>query len=71
LQRIEDYFDYRFKDLFRLLSDEDGFDWPLDDLGLCLALAVFREHTKERLKSRDPEPETLDDTDPADWWKRQ
>ena len=28
-------------DLFRLLGDEDGFDWPVDDLGRCLALAVF------------------------------
>jgi hypothetical protein len=29
-------------DLFRLLGDEDGFDWPLDDLSRCLTLSVFR-----------------------------
>ena len=57
-------------DLFRLLGDEAGFARPLDDLGRCLALAVFRAHTKERLQSQDAKPETLaDDTDPADWWK--
>jgi hypothetical protein len=27
--------------LFRLLGDEDGFEWPADELGRCLALAVF------------------------------
>ena len=57
-------------DLFRLLSDEDGFAWPLGDLGLCVALAVVREHTKQRLNSQNPEPKTFDDTDGADWWKR-
>ena len=36
-------------DLFRLLGDEDGFDWPVDDLGRCLALAVFREQAKQRM----------------------
>jgi hypothetical protein len=56
-------------DLFRFLGDEHGFEWPVDDLGRCLALAVFREHTKERVSSQEPEPETLDDTDRADWWK--
>jgi hypothetical protein len=49
-------------DLFWLLGDEDGFDWPLDDLGRCLARAVFREHTKQRVDSQEPEPETLEDT---------
>jgi hypothetical protein len=29
------------------LADEESFDWPVDDLGRCLALAVFREHTRE------------------------
>jgi hypothetical protein len=58
-------------DLFRLLGDEDGFEWPLDDLGRCLARGVFREHTKERLSSQEPEPETLDDTDGADRWKSE
>jgi hypothetical protein len=43
-------------DLFRLLSDENGFEWPVDDLGRCLALAVFREHTKQRLNSKNAEP---------------
>jgi putative addiction module component (TIGR02574 family) len=33
----------------RLLGDEDGFDWPVDDLGRCLALAVFREQAKQRM----------------------
>jgi hypothetical protein len=28
------------QDLFRLLGDEDGFEWPSGDLGRCLALAV-------------------------------
>ena len=50
-------------DLFRLLGDEDSFDWPLDDLGRCLALAVSQEHTKQRLSNQEPEPEMLDDTD--------
>ena len=36
-------------DLFRLLGDEDGFDWPVDDRGRCLALAVFREQAKQRM----------------------
>ena len=36
-------------DLFRLLGDEDGFDWPVDHLGRCLALAVFREQAKQRM----------------------
>jgi hypothetical protein len=58
-------------DLFRLLGDEDRFAWPLDDLGICLALAVFREHTKERLKRQDRQLETLDDTEEADWWKSE
>ena len=58
-------------DLFRLLGDEDGFEWPVDDLGRCLARGVFREHTKERLSSQEPEPETLDDTDGADRWKSE
>jgi hypothetical protein len=53
------------------LGDEDAFDWPLDDLGRCLALSVFREHTKQRLSSQDREPETLDDADGADWWKNE
>jgi hypothetical protein len=35
-------------DLFRLLADEDVFDWTVNDLGRCLALAVFREHVKQR-----------------------
>jgi hypothetical protein len=56
--------------LFRLLADEESFEWPLDDLGRCLALAVFREHTKHRLGSQSPDLETLDDTDGADWRKR-
>jgi hypothetical protein len=34
-------------DLFRLLGDEDGFDCSMDDLGRCLALAIFREHAKK------------------------
>jgi len=46
-------------DLFGLLGDADGFDCPLDDLGCCLALAVFREHTKQCLDSQEPEPERL------------
>ena len=51
-----------------VLGDEKGFNWPVNDLGRCLALAVFRAHTKERLQSQDAKPETLaDDTD--DWWK--
>jgi hypothetical protein len=29
------------------LGDEDGFDWPVDELGRCLALAVFREQAKQ------------------------
>jgi hypothetical protein len=41
------------QDLFRLLGDKDGFDWPADDLGRCLALAVFREHTKELLNEAE------------------
>src|SRR5262249_9332798 len=42
-------------DLFRLLTDEEGFDWPADDLGRCLALAVFRAHRQEGLdKAADP-----------------
>ena len=36
-------------DLFRLLGEEDGFDWPVDDLGRCLAPAVFREQAKQRM----------------------
>jgi hypothetical protein len=57
-------------DLFRLLGDEKGFNWPLNDLGRCLALAVFRAHTKERLQSQAAKPETLaDDPGSADWWK--
>ena len=55
--------------LFRLLGDEDRFEWPVDDLGRCLALAVFREHAKQRLGSQDSEFETLGDTDGADRWK--
>ena len=55
-------------DLFRLLGDEERFDWAVDDLGL--ALAVFREYTKQRSDSQDPQAETLDDMDGADWWKR-
>jgi hypothetical protein len=39
-------------DLFWLLGDEDGFEWPADDLGCCLALAVFREHAKEYGQTR-------------------
>jgi hypothetical protein len=56
-------------DLFLLLGDEDSFDWPLNDLERCLALAVFREHAKGRLSRQDAQPETLDDTNEADWWK--
>jgi hypothetical protein len=41
-------------DLFRLLTDEEGFDWPADDLGRCLTLAVFRQHAKERLDEAEP-----------------
>jgi hypothetical protein len=46
-------------DLFRLLGDEDGFEWPVDDLGRCLALAVFREHTKQLLSGQGPEQRRL------------
>jgi hypothetical protein len=53
-------------DLFQLLGDEDGFDWPVDDLGRCLALAVFREHTKQLVTRSGPHSEILGDTD---WWK--
>jgi hypothetical protein len=58
-------------DLFRLLGDEERFDWLVDDVGRCLAVTVFREHTKQRLSSHDPESEKLDDTDRADWWKSE
>lgn len=58
-------------DLFRLLGDEDGFDWPVDDMGRCFPLAVFREHTKQRLSGQELEPETLDDKDSADWWRTE
>jgi hypothetical protein len=43
-------------DLLRLLGDGDGFEWPVDDLGRCLALAVFREHTRQRLNVRMARP---------------
>jgi hypothetical protein len=51
------------EDLFRLLGDEDGFEWPPDDLGRCLALAVFREHARECVAGDDHELKMLDDTD--------
>jgi hypothetical protein len=50
--------------LFLLLDDEEGFDWPADDLGRCLALAVFREHIRHLLAKPDPDFGTGDE---ADW----
>jgi hypothetical protein len=55
------------EDLFRLLGDGDGFDWPVNDLGRCLALVVFREHARERMIGSGPDPKTLDDRDGAEW----
>jgi hypothetical protein len=52
------------------LTDQESFDWP-GDLGHCLTLAIFRQHAKLRLSSREPEPETLADTNGADRWKRE
>jgi hypothetical protein len=56
-------------DLARLLGDAGGFDWPVNDLGRCLALAVFHEHAKQLFTGPGPDKEALDDADRADWWK--
>jgi hypothetical protein len=58
-------------DLFRLLADEDRFDRPTNDLGRCLALAVFEDHARERLAGNGHELKMLDDTDSGACCARQ
>jgi hypothetical protein len=57
------------QDLLRLLTDYDGFEWPVDNLGRCIALAIFWLQIRQALKKIAPEVANLEDTDPADWWK--
>ena len=81
LRRIHS--DYRLEERFgedvvRLMDDEDGFAWPLEDPVYCFTLGVMRDYGRRALgklppgaldRDHDPDHDDDDDRDAADWWK--